>query len=52
MDEHTPVIAINSLSGIILANEVINAVLEKPSQLNNNLLIIKLSDYSFNLQAV
>ena len=51
-DVDTPVIIVNSLAGIMLANEALRSVLDKPSQLNNNLLIIKLSDYSFSLQPI
>jgi adenylyltransferase/sulfurtransferase len=49
-DQDTAVIIINSLAGTMLANEAIKTVLNKPSQLKDNLLIIKLSDYSFALQ--
>ena len=48
--EQTPVILVNSFAGNILANEALKFVLQKPSQLINNLLIIKLSDYSFSFQ--
>jgi adenylyltransferase/sulfurtransferase len=49
-DRSTPLIVVNSITGVIMANEAIRIVLELPSQLNDNLLIIKLSDYSFSLQ--
>ena len=51
-DSETPTIIVNSLAGILLANEVLRTLLNKPSQLNNNMLIIKLSDYSFSLQPI
>lgn len=51
-DVSSPVILVNSLSGTILANEAISIILEKPSQLESNLLKIKLSNYSFDLAPI
>jgi len=50
LDSQTPIVVVNSFAGNLLANEAIKIILEKPSQLNSNLLIIKLSDYSFTFQ--
>jgi adenylyltransferase/sulfurtransferase len=49
-DTSTPLVMVNSLAGITLANEAIMSILGNPSQLTNNLLIIKLADYSFTFQ--
>lgn len=51
-DPYTPVIVVNTFAGAMLANEALNVILEKPSQLSNNMLIIKLSDYSFSFQPI
>lgn len=48
----TPVVIINSLTGTVLANEVVNIILNRPSQLIDNMLIINVSDYTFGLQPV
>lgn len=51
-DGRTPIVIINSLTGVILANEAIKIIFDRPSQLIDNLLIINASDYSLTLQPV
>lgn len=48
----TPIVIINSITGVLLANEAIKLILGNPSQLTNNLLIINPADYTLNLQPI
>lgn len=47
-DIDTPVILVNSTTGAMLANEALKIILDKPSQIESNLLKIKLSDYTLS----
>jgi molybdopterin-synthase adenylyltransferase len=51
-DSGTPIIIVNAIAGNLMANEAIKLILGQPSQLSKKMLKIKLSDYSFNFQAV
>lgn len=47
-DSNTPIILVNLTTGAMLANEAFKIILNKPSQINSNLLKIKLSDYTLS----
>lgn len=51
-DGATPIVITNSITGVILANETIKIILNQPSQLCDNLLIINTSDYSLTIKPV
>jgi|GEM_PF-1189561 len=44
-----PFIILNSITGVILANEAFKIILKRPSELSNKLLTINLSNYSFDI---
>jgi sulfur-carrier protein adenylyltransferase/sulfurtransferase len=51
-DTSSPVVIINTLVGVIVANEAIKNILGKSSQLSSNVLEIAASDYSFVLRSL
>lgn len=51
-EKSTPTVIINSITGVLLANEVVKLVLGNPSQLIDNLLIIDPATYTLKLQAI
>jgi adenylyltransferase/sulfurtransferase len=51
-DYQSPEIVINTLTGVVLANETFKIILNFHSQLHSNLLIIDASDYSFTLRPI
>ena len=51
-DNYLPVVIINALTGVVLANEALKLILDMPSQLQSNLLIVNPYDYSFTLREI
>lgn len=51
-DNRTPIVIINTLTGVALANEAIKIIFGSSSQLIDKLLIINASDYSLSIQPV